>query len=230
MDKKFLSIKSWAEEDRPREKLLAQGLDALTNTELLAILIATGTQNESAVDIAKRLLLSANNSLYTLGRNELKDLTSIKGIGPAKAITLMAAFELGRRRAAEQKEEFHIIKSSNDVYELLSPLIIDLPYEELRVLYLNTSNKIIGQKTLSKGGLSSTVVDVKIIGKSAFEFLASNIILVHNHPSGNAKPSKHDIDTTHKVAKAAPFFDCKLLDHIIISRNGYYSFADNKLI
>ncbi|OQA99288.1 MAG: hypothetical protein BWY22_00406 [Bacteroidetes bacterium ADurb.Bin217] len=227
MNSNFLSIKSWAEEDRPREKLQLKGVQALSDAELLAILIATGTRSESALDIAKRIVHQSNNCLQELGRYSLHDLTKIKGIGPAKAITLLAAFELGKRRSATEVKPNNPITASIQVYKLLQPSMADLAHEEFRVLYLNRNNSIIAQKIISVGGVAGTVIDVKIIGKAALEFLASGIIVAHNHPSGNTKPSGADKDITKKIQQAAPFFDCTMLDHIIVTRNGYYSFADN---
>lgn len=221
-----LSIKDWALEDRPREKLIAKGLQSLSDAELVAILIGSGNREETAVELSKRILKSAENNLNILGKLNLNDLQKFKGIGDAKAITIVAALELGRRRKLSEIIEKKIIRSSKDIFEFFHPVLADLPHEEFWVVFLNRSNKIIDKLKISQGGLSGTVIDVRLIMKSAIEKLASSIILCHNHPSGNLKPSKSDIDITKKLRDAGEIMEIKVLDHIIVTDESYFSFAD----
>jgi DNA repair protein RadC len=221
-----ISIKNWALEDRPREKLLLKGARALSDTELIAILLGSGTRELSAVDLGRQLLQRTGNSLNNLGKLTVKDLMKHKGIGEAKAITIVAALELGKRRRQEDNNSGGSIKSSKDVYEIFEPLISDLPYEEFWILLLNRSNRIIGKSKISQGGVSGTVIDTKLIMKTAVENLASSIILCHNHPSGNINPSASDIGITNKIKTAADCLDTKLLDHVIVTDHSYYSFMD----
>ena len=193
-----LSIKDWAIEDRPREKLIAKGLQSLSDAELIAILIGSGNREETAVELSKRILKSAGNNLNTLGKLNLNDLQKFKGIGDAKAITIVAALELGRRRKLSEIVERKIIRSSKDIFEFFHPILADLPHEEFWVVFLNQSNKIIDKYRVSQGGIAGTVIDVRLIMKAAIEKLASGIILCHNHPSGNLKPSGSDIKITKK--------------------------------
>jgi DNA repair protein RadC len=225
-----LSIKQWAEDDRPREKLLLKGRTSLSDAELIAILIATGTREESAVDLAKRILALAQNNLNLLGKCSVKDLQKVKGIGEAKAISIVAALELGRRRKQETLLSPQKIASSAEAYMLFEPLISDLPSEEFWVLLLNRANKIIHYKKVSEGGVSGTVVDAKIIFKYALEHLASCIMLCHNHPSGSPEPSEADKYLTKNIRAAAGVLQITLLDHIIIGQNTYFSFADSGLL
>lgn len=225
-----LSIKQWAMEDRPREKLLAKGIAALTDAELIAILIGSGTRDETAVDIAKRILGSVENDLNELGKKQVTDLKKIKGIGEAKAITIIASLELGRRRKLATLKDKTQITSSSDIYNLFQPVIAELPHEEFWAVYLNRSNKIIEKTKLSQGGVAGTVIDIKLVLKNALQLLASSIIVCHNHPSGNLQPSQADKDITTKLAKAANLLDIKVLDHIIVVEDNYYSFADNNLM
>jgi DNA repair protein RadC len=221
-----LPIKSWALEDRPREKLISKGLSSLSDAELIAILIGTGTKEETAVDLAKRMLASASNNLNELGKQDIKQLTAMKGIGEAKAISIIAALELGRRRKMADVMEKAIINGSSDVFELFHGILGDLVHEEFWVLYLNRSNKIIDKMKISQGGIAGTVTDIRMILKSALEKLASSIILCHNHPSGNIKPSENDIQVTKKLKEAASLMDISVLDHIIVTDSAYFSFAD----
>ncbi len=221
-----LSIKDWALEDRPREKLIAKGLQSLSDAELIAILIASGNRDESAVELSKRILKSVENNLNTLGKLSLNDLQKFKGIGEAKAITIVAALELGRRRKLSDIMEKKVIKTSNDVFELFHPILADLPHEEFWVLFLNQSNKVIDKYRASQGGIASTVIDVRLIMKAALEKLASGIILCHNHPSGSLKPSKEDIAITQKLREAGKIMDIKVLDHVIVTDESFYSFGD----
>ncbi len=221
-----LKIKDWAVEDRPREKLLKKGILSLSDAELIALLIGSGTRNESAVELAKKVLKNANNNLNELGKLEIKDLQKNKGIGEAKAITIMAALELGRRRKVADIIDKQKISSSNDVFELFQPLLGDLPHEEFWILLLNRSNKIIDRFKISQGGVSGTVIDVRLILKAAIEKLASSIILCHNHPSGNKMPSDADDSITQKLIDGGKLLDIKVLDHIIIADTQFFSYAD----
>lgn len=225
MEQNF-SIKNWAEDDKPREKLMVKGKAALSDAELVAILIGSGSRNESAVDLSKRILASVSNNLNALGKLSLKQLMEFKGIGEAKAISIAAALELGRRRRAEETLELQKITSSKAVFDIMQPIIGELPHEEFWVLYLNNSNKVIYKSQLSKGGITGTVVDVRLIFKTALEQNATSIILTHNHPSGKLQASDADTAITKKLKLAGEQLDIKVLDHIIITENGYYSFQD----
>ncbi|MFO7668075.1 MAG: DNA repair protein RadC [Bacteroidales bacterium] len=224
------TLKSWAVEERPREKVIANGIQHLTDTELLAILMGSGTRNTTAVELARKILGEVDNSLLELGRQSLSDLQKIKGIGPAKAISVMAAMELGRRRSGTHHIEKVSIKSSETVFSLFHPILGDLEHEEFWLLMLNRANKVIGRFKVSQGGLSGTVIDTRIILKKALDNLASSIIVCHNHPSGNNQPSDADVKITEKLKKAAGILEIKLLDHIIIADKSYFSFADEGLI
>ncbi len=225
-----LNIKSWSPEDRPREKLLLKGTSALSDAELVAILIGSGTPKMSAVELSKKILLQGNNNLNELARLSVKDLMKIKGIGEAKAITIIASLELGRRRKGQDPEEKPKITSSKDAYELLKGDMMDLPKEEFWVLLMNRANRVIKKKRISEGGVSGTVADPKIIYKMALEELASGLIVAHNHPSGNLQASQTDIDLTRKLKEAGKFLEIQLLDHIIIANQKYLSFADEGMI
>jgi DNA repair protein RadC len=226
----YLRIKDWALEDRPREKLLAKGTSSLSDAELIAILIGSGSRNETAVELSKRILSSVSYNLNELGKMSIQDLMTFKGIGEAKAITIVAAMELGRRRKLSEIIEKRQINSSKDAYELFVSNLGDLQHEEFWVLYLNRSNRIIHQMKLSQGGISGTVIDVKIALKFAIEKLANGIILCHNHPSGNLTPSRSDIEITKKFHEASNFMEISLLDHLIVCDKGYYSFADEGML
>ena len=222
-----LSIKEWAEDDRPREKVLQKGVSALSNAELLAILISSGNNEESAIQLSQRILNSVNNNLYGLGRLSLKDLvTNFKGIGVAKGVTILAALELGKRRAATDPLVRDVVRSSKDVYDALYPILSDLPHEELWALFLNRSNRIIDKQKLSQGGIDETTFDMKILLKFAVNALASGIVLCHNHPSGNLRPSQADDQLTRRVSQAVKLLDIQLFDHLIIAENRYYSYSD----
>lgn len=225
-----LNIKSWAEEDRPREKLLLKGKASLSDAELLGILIATGIQNMTAVDIAKVILQSVQNDLNQLARLSVKDLAKFKGIGEAKAITIVSALELGRRKKATESVEKPKIRSSNDAYEVLRPYLSDLSHEEFWIILLNRANEVIKCEKVSSGGVSGTVADPKIIFKYALENLASAIILSHNHPSGNLSPSQADKDLTKKLKAAGNNLDIPVLDHLIFTDKTYFSFADEGIL
>ncbi|MEA5139204.1 RadC family protein [Arcicella rigui] len=225
-----LNIKSWAEEDRPREKLLLKGKASLSDAELLGILIATGIQNMTAVDIAKVILQSVQNDLNQLARLSVKDLAKFKGIGEAKAITIVSALELGRRKKATESAEKPRIKSSSDAYEVLRPYLSDLSHEEFWIILLNRANEVIKCEKISSGGVSGTVADPKIIFKYALENLASAIILSHNHPSGNLSPSQADRDLTKKLKAAGNNLDIPVLDHLIFTDKTYFSFVDEGIL
>jgi DNA repair protein RadC len=222
----YTPINQWAEDDRPREKFLLKGKSSLSDSELLAILIGSGSRNESAVQLCQRILASTNNNLNALGKVSVNQLLNFKGIGEAKAISIAAALELGRRRRAEEAIELKKITSSKMVFEIMQPIIGELPHEEFWILYLNNSNKVIHKAQLSKGGITGTVVDIRLIFKIAFEQNAVSIILTHNHPSGKLLASDADIQITKKIKEASKYLDISILDHIIITENGFYSFND----
>ncbi len=223
-------IKSWAEDDRPREKLLQKGKLSLSDAELIAILIGSGSRNESAVQLSKRILASTGNQLGDLGKLSIKKLCEFKGIGPAKAVSIVAAMELGRRRRTEEALEKKKITSSASVFELMQPIIGELYHEEFWIIYLNNSNKVIEQLQLSKGGITGTLVDVRITLRKALEVGATSIILAHNHPSGTLKPSEADKQLTQKLKTAAQSLDIKVLDHLIVTEKSYFSFADEGVL
>lgn len=223
---KALKILNWAVEDRPREKLLFKGRTALSDAELVAILIGSGTADLSAVELSKKILLHAGNDLNELAKLTVKDLTYFKGIGQAKAISIVSALELGRRRKKTEIKSRLKINKARDAYEAIAPELLDQPVEQFWVIMLNRSNHIIKKRLISQGGVSGTVADPKIIFKSALEDLASGVILVHNHPSGNLKPSQADIQLTKKLVDAGSLLEIPVLDHIIFADAGFYSFAD----
>jgi len=225
-----IKITDWAVEDRPREKLIRKGISTLSDAELLAILISSGTRKKSAVDLGRELLGSVSNNLNSLGKLSVSDLLKFRGIGPARAVTISAALELGRRRNMAELPDAGQIRCSKDAADIFFPLLADLPHEEFWILFLNRSNRVIDRMKISQGGVSGTVTDVRIIMKKAVEWLASGIIVCHNHPSGNMNPSDADSKITGKIKDAGSIMDIQLLDHIIISGKDYYSFADNGLI
>ncbi|WP_333695750.1 RadC family protein [Flavobacterium sp.] len=223
------SIKFWADDDKPREKLVLKGKEALSDAELLAIIIGSGSRNESAVALSKRILAHVNNNLTALGKLNLKQLTTFKGIGEAKAISIIAATELGRRRRAEEAPNLVKIISSKIVFDIMQPIIGELPHEEFWVIFLNNSNQVLHKSQLSKGGITGTVVDTRLVLKMALEYNAVSLILVHNHPSGKLKASDSDIEVTQKIKLAARQLDMNLLDHVIITEKGYLSFVDEQI-
>ncbi|CAL2076352.1 RadC family protein [Tenacibaculum sp. 190524A02b] len=227
---KKLSIKTWAEDDRPREKLALKGKSTLSDAELIAILIGSGNRNESAVDLSKRILLSVNRNLNKLSKLSIEELIRFKGIGEAKAISIITALELGRRKQFEERLVIPKITCSKDVAKIMQSLIGDIQHEEFWVLYVNNANKVLAKHQISKGGLTATLVDVRLIFKKAFELSAVGLILCHNHPSGKLNPSKADIDLTNKIKLASNTLDIKLLDHIIITEKMYFSFADEGVL
>lgn len=224
-----MTIKNWADTDKPREKMISQGKTALSNAELLAILLGSGSADESAVELSRRILASVNNSLTTLGKQSLQQLQAFKGIGQAKAITILAATEMGRRRAAETPELQPKIEVAHNVFTLMQPLIGELPHEEFWVLYLNSTNRVIHKARLFSGGITHTTVDVRLLFKTALEQGAIALILVHNHPSGSITPSKEDIELTQRVKTAGDMLDIKLLDHVIVTEKEYLSLLDERL-
>jgi len=223
---KKLTIKSWAKDDRPREKLMQKGTNSLSDAELLAILIGSGTKEETAVDVAKRILNQVGNNLNELARLSLKQLIKIKGIGEARAISIIAALELGKRRKLADVNIKPQINSSRDAFHIIHPTLEDLTIEEFWAIFLNRSNRVIDKIKISQGGVAGTVMDIKIIMKNALELLASSIIICHNHPSGNISPSNSDKDITKKIKEASALLDMQLLDHLIVTNHSYYSFAD----
>lgn len=229
-NKDSLRIKDWAPDDRPREKLLAKGLPSLSNAELLSILIGSGNKNENALELAKKILSHAKNDLSILGKLDIDELRSIHGIGTAKSISIMAALELGRRRKKIEIDIPQKICGSFSAFEFLKEVYNDLKHEEFWILLLNRSNNIIDKIKISQGGISATIIDIRIILSGAIKKLATSIILSHNHPSGNLNPSNVDIDITKKIINGANLLDIKILDHLIICDNQYYSFKDEGLI
>lgn len=222
-----MSIKNWNEEDRPREKFLEKGKNALTNAELLAIIMSSGNAEENAVELARRILKDADNSIDILGKYSLKELMQYKGIGEAKAISIAAALELGLRRVSEPNEKIDIINSSKKAYEYMQRYFKGLQVEHFVVLFLNRAMKPIKLEKISEGGLNATVVDIRLIGKMALMNLASAVILAHNHPSGNLNPSESDFLLTQKIKNGLQLIDVQISDHLVIGENEYYSFSDN---
>lgn len=234
MEENYLPINKWDKDDKPREKLLAKGKKALSNSELIGILLGSGTTKISAISVAQNLLDKAGNSIVALSKKDISELKKVKGVGDAKAVTIMAALELGSRMWAEQRNSDEVfIKDSTTIYNVIAPHINDLPHEEFWVMYLSNSHKLLDRKRISIGGLTATTVDVRVILKSALEKNCTYIALAHNHPSGSVKPSKEDIALTKKIQEACQIMDIKLLDHVIVGEHfssgdcNYYSFFDN---
>jgi DNA repair protein RadC len=224
------SIKNWVEEDRPREKLIVRGIHSLTNAELFAILLGSGNKEKSAVELGSEILHSVSNDLELFARLSLEDLCKFKGVGEAKAISLLASFELGRRRKIVNQNIPRYIKSSEDAYTIISPLLGDLNMEEFHVIYLNNGNKVLKTVRIAQGGITATVVDARLIFKIAFEIYATALILVHNHPSGQLIPSRADIDLTKRISDFGKLIEINILDHLIVSSNNYLSFADQNML
>ena len=225
-----LTIKAWAEEDRPREKLLLKGKHVLTDAELIALLIGSGNDKETAVELAKRILGEVQQNLNELSKASVKELTKFRGIGEAKAISIVAALELGRRRKNSATTARTQVTTSKDAVEIFQPLLGDNLHEEFWVLFLNRANMIIGKQAISSGGMAGTVVDPKIIFKAALDHKSSSLILCHNHPSGNVKPSEADIRLTKNLVQAGKVLEISVIDHIIVSQNGFFSFADEGMM
>ncbi|PZF72413.1 RadC family protein [Taibaiella soli] len=230
ISKGHVAIRDWQKDEQPREKLRDHGAGTLSNAELIAILLGTGTPSTSAVDLAKNILDLADNNLNQLGRLDIKELQKVKGIGEAKAITIMATMELSRRRHSSELPTKPKIGNSKDAADILMPLLCDLNHEMFYVLYLSQSNKVEKREAVSSGGRTSTVVDSRMILKNALLYNANRIVLAHNHPSGSLKPSQADISLTHKIKDAAALMDISLLDHLIIAHNNYFSMADEGII
>jgi len=226
----YRAITAWAEEDRPREKLLLKGKSALTDAELLAILLGSGTVGVSAVSLAQEILSSVDNNLHELGKRSVSELKRFKGMGEAKAITITAALEIGRRRQISDLRERPRVTGSRDAFNAIAPLLTDLHHEEFWVLLLNKANEVFSRERLSTGGMAGTVVDVKMLFKVALDARAAAVIAIHNHPSGSLQPSQADIDLTLRLRKAGELLDLALLDHLIVSERGYYSFADEGML
>ena len=222
----FFPITNWSEDDKPREKLMLKGKSALSDAELIAILIGSGSRSESAVDLSKRILASVDNNLNALGKLSISQLMTFKGIGEAKAISIIAALELGRRRRSEDAVELKKVTSSKVIFEIMQPIIGELPHEEFWIIYMNNSNKVISKSQLSKGGITGTLVDVRIVFKTALEMGATALILCHNHPSGTLVPSDADKQITRKLKLAGESLEIKVLDHLIVTEASYFSFAD----
>ena len=230
METQPFSIKYWAEDDQPREKLLLKGKNALSDAELIAILIGSGSKNESAVELSKRILQSVDNQLNSLGKLNIDQLIQFKGIGQAKAISIVAAMELGKRKQSEEPQALKTISSSKVVFQIMQPLLGELPHEEFWILYLNHSNKVLKKEQISKGGITGTVVDARLIYKTALEIYATGLVLCHNHPSGRLTPSDADRQITRKLKLAGEHLEILVVDHLIITENGYYSFADEGIL
>ena len=226
----FFPINEWSEDDRPREKLVKKGKASLSDSELMAILLGSGSRNESAVALSQRIMASVENNLNQLGKLDILELTGFHGVGLAKAVTVIAALELGRRQRSQGALERKKIISSHSVFEFIQPIIGELPHEEFWILYVNNSNKVLESAQLSKGGITGTLVDIRLALKKALQLNAVAIILAHNHPSGSLKPSKADIDLTKKLKTAGESLDIKVLDHLIITEKAYFSFADSSLL
>ncbi len=227
---KHINLKSLSEDDRPREKMMQMGRQHLTDAELLAIILGSGSQEETSIQLAQRILRDHKNDINAVAKLTLEDLKKFKGIGDAKAVNILAAFELARRRKDVDGKEDQKISSSRDAYRILNEKLSDLPHEEFWMVLLNRANKVIKVENVSKGGMAGTIVDVRMIAKSALEQRTSSIILGHNHPSGNLKPSSNDIDITKKIKEALQLFDITLFDHLIIGDGAYYSFTDEGIL
>lgn len=220
------SIKYWAEEDQPREKLIRLGRHNLSDSELIAILLKTGTQNDSALAIAQTILKAHDDDLNKLGRAQIDDLTGFRGIGPTKAITILAAMELGRRRQINKEVKMPLVNTSRSCYNILGPQLADLMHEEFWIIFLNRANCVIGKECISQGGISGTLVDAKVVFRRAIARSASALVLMHNHPSGNLEPSHMDIRLTGRLVQAGKLLDIQIWDHLIIAGNSYTSLAD----
>ena len=225
-----LTIPQWSEADRPREKMMQKGAEALSDAELLGILIGSGNTEESAVALMQRILAAAGNDLNTLGKWEVRDFARFKGMGPAKSITVMAALDLGKRRKLQERRERAVIRSSQDIYELFHPLLCDLPTEEFWVLLLNQAARVIDKVRISRGGIDQTTADVRAILREALLQRATQIVLVHNHPSGNVQPSAEDRRLTQQVQQAARVMNIRVLDHLVVTDGRYYSFNDEGVL
>jgi len=230
MNKIKKNLKDWADDDKPREKLMSKGISSLSDAELIAILIGSGNRNETAVELSRRILIENSSNLNQLGKLSVQELTKYNGIGEAKAISIVASLELGKRRAISGFLEHPVITTMSEVYEYMSPLLENLVHEEFWAIFLNNSNKILKRMKVSQGGITSTVIDVRLIMKAALESFSTAFIVCHNHPSGSITPSEKDLIITQRLKNAGDIMEIKLLDHIIIGHNDYYSFAGNELL
>ncbi|MBQ4525300.1 MAG: DNA repair protein RadC [Bacteroidaceae bacterium] len=226
MSTEKLNINQWAEEDRPREKMMTHGAAVLTDAELLAILIGSGSTKETAVELMRRVLAACGNNLNELGKLSLEQLCQFNGIGPAKAVTVMAACELGRRRKLAEVEERLVVRSSRDIYNCFHPKMADLPIEEFWVMLLNNACKLIDSRRVATGGITEVVADVRLILREAILGRATSIVLCHNHPSGSVRPSRHDDMLTERLRQACEVMNIRLMDHVIVTDGRYYSYAD----
>ncbi|OWK73876.1 hypothetical protein CBW16_00180 [Flavobacteriaceae bacterium JJC] len=225
-----MSIKFLAEDDRPREKFLLKGKNSLSDAELLAIIMGSGNREDSAVELGRKILNSVGNNWHNLSLLSISDLVKFKGVGEAKAISIATALEIGRRRAAQEVPEKIQISESKDIYKVLKPYLSDLQTEEFWAIFLNQNNRILGKSRLSSGGINQSIVDVRILFRTALEYFATGIAIAHNHPSGNLKPSQDDLKITKQINEAGKMMNIQLLDHLIISQNSYFSFADENLL
>lgn len=225
-----MSIKFLAEDDRPREKFLLKGKNSLSDAELLAIIMGSGNREDSAVELGRKILDTVGNNWHNLSLLQISDLIKFKGVGEAKAISIATALEIGRRRAAQDVPEKVQVKNSSDLFKILQPYLSDLQTEEFWVVFLNQSNKVLGKTKLSSGGINQSVVDVRILFKAAIENFATGIVIAHNHPSGNLKPSQEDIKITKQISEGGKILNIQLLDHLIITQNSFFSFADENLL
>jgi DNA repair protein RadC len=225
-----MSIKFLAEDDRPREKFLLKGKNSLSDSELLAIIMGSGNKEETAVELARRILASVNNNWHQLSLLSVKDLTKFKGVGEVKAISITTALEIGRRRASQEVPEKAVISKSYDAYQILKNHLSDLRTEEFWAVFLNQSNRVIHISQLTQGGINQSIVDIRVLFKTALEHFSTGIIIAHNHPSGNLKPSREDIDITQKIKEAGNTLNIQLLDHLIVTQNSYFSFSDEGLL
>jgi DNA repair protein RadC len=225
-----VAIHHWAEDDRPREKLINKGKNSLSDAELLAIILSSGSRNESAVQLSQRILGTANNNLYNLSKLSLSDLCKFKGMGPAKAVSLMAAMELGNRLKTTLPDEKPKIRSSKDAFAQLVGQFTDPHVEEFHILLLNQANEVISKHFISRGGITGTVADIRVIARLAIEGKATGLIISHNHPSGQLYPSGNDIEITDKIHKGMAILDIKLLDHLILANNTFFSFREQQML
>ncbi|WP_415327133.1 RadC family protein [Chryseobacterium sp. MMS23-Vi53] len=225
-----MSIKFLAEDDRPREKFLLKGRSSLSDSELLAIIMGSGNRDETAVELARRILASVNNNWHQLSLLSVKDLTKFKGVGEVKAISIATALEIGRRRASQEIPEKPVISNSNTVYQILRHHLSDLRTEEFWAIFLNQSNRVIYTAQMTQGGINQSIVDVRVLFKTALDHFSTGIVIAHNHPSGNLKPSSEDIGITKKIKEAGNTLNIQLLDHLIVTQNSYFSFSDEGLL
>ncbi|SIP87224.1 DNA repair protein RadC [Chryseobacterium sp. RU37D] len=225
-----MSIKFLAEDDRPREKFLLKGKNSLSDSELLAIIMGSGSRDETAVELARRILTSVNNNWHQLSLLSIKDLMKFKGVGEVKAISITTALEIGRRRASQEIPEKPVISNSHNAYQIFRNHLSDLRTEEFWAVFLNQSNRVIHLAQLTQGGINQSIVDIRVLFKTALDHYSTGIVIAHNHPSGNLKASREDIEITQKIKEAGKLLNIQLLDHLIITQNSYFSFSDDGLL